>query len=53
MMTSLVDSKKLHKEELSTLKELFQDSWSEDDLLAVIEEFNGDLDLIVSRITEG
>ena len=52
-MTSLVDSRKLYQESLSMLKELFQETWCEDDLLAVLEEFDGDLETVISRISEG
>ena len=50
--TSLAASKREYQAHLRTLKELFSD-WSEDDLLAVLEEFTGDVDLIISRIAEG
>jgi hypothetical protein len=41
-----------YTEQLQTLRELFSD-WHKDDLVAVLEEFNGDLETIVSRISEG
>ncbi|KAI8821619.1 uncharacterized protein EV422DRAFT_614836 [Fimicolochytrium jonesii] len=44
--------KKAYPQELSSLKQLFGD-WSEADLLALLEETQGDLDVAISRITEG
>ncbi|KAG0746653.1 hypothetical protein G6F62_003952 [Rhizopus arrhizus] len=49
------DLKKLkskHSSKLPTLKVLFSE-WSDDDLLFVLEEANGDLDLAIDRISEG
>ena len=49
------DIKKLrskHSAKLPTLKVLFSE-WSDDDLLFVLEEANGDLDLTIDRISEG
>jgi hypothetical protein len=49
------DLKKLkskYSAKLPTLKVLFSD-WSDDDLLFVLEEANGDLDLTIDRISEG
>lgn len=49
------DLKKLkskHSAKLPTLKVLFSE-WSDDDLLFVLEEANGDLDLAIDRISEG
>ncbi|CEJ00601.1 hypothetical protein RMCBS344292_14653 [Rhizopus microsporus] len=49
------DLKKLkskYSAKLPTLKVLFSD-WSDDDLLFVLEEANGDLDLAIDRISEG
>lgn len=37
---------------LSSLTELFPE-WSQDDLLFVMDECQGDLDLAITRITEG
>lgn len=37
---------------LVTLKTLFVD-WNEEDLIATLEEAAGDLDLVISRISEG
>ena len=47
--TSLRES---FRTQLKALKELFSD-WKEDDFLAVLTELNGDLDLTISRISEG
>ncbi|KAJ3015252.1 hypothetical protein HKX48_004698 [Thoreauomyces humboldtii] len=44
--------RKRYQSELGSLKQLFGD-WSEADLLAVLEETVGDLDLAIVRITEG
>lgn len=44
--------KKIYSQQLASLKQLFND-WSEADLLATIEEVQGDLDLAISRIAEG
>ncbi|RKP18488.1 hypothetical protein ROZALSC1DRAFT_29846, partial [Rozella allomycis CSF55] len=41
-----------HKTGLKTLKELFIE-WSDDDLLSLLEDYDGDIQLIASRITEG
>ncbi|KAJ1548076.1 hypothetical protein HK096_005672, partial [Nowakowskiella sp. JEL0078] len=41
-----------HKYELSQLLQIFPD-WSKQDLLTTLDEANGDLDLAVSRISEG
>ena len=38
--------------ELVTLKELFAD-WNEEDLLSALEESNGDLQIAITRITDG
>lgn len=49
------DLKKLkskYSAKLPTLKVLFSD-WSDDDLLFVLEEANGDLDITIDRISEG
>lgn len=49
------DLKKLkskYSAKLPTLKVLFSD-WSDDDLLFVLDEANGDLDLTIDRISEG
>lgn len=49
------DLKKLkskYSAKLPTLKVLFSE-WSDDDLLVVLEEANGDLDLTIDRISEG
>ncbi|KAI8973656.1 hypothetical protein BDF20DRAFT_1002578 [Mycotypha africana] len=49
------DIKKLkskYSAKLPTLKVLFAD-WSDEDLLFVLEEANGDLDLTIDRISEG
>jgi hypothetical protein len=43
---------KLYKKHLSTLTELFPD-WSQDDLLFVMDECQGDVDLAIARISEG
>jgi hypothetical protein len=54
-MTPLENSSKVkskYSPEISTLKDIFPE-WSEMDLMAVIEEAQGDLALAVSRITEG
>ncbi|KAJ1561702.1 hypothetical protein HK096_003667, partial [Nowakowskiella sp. JEL0078] len=41
-----------YKHELSQLVPIFQD-WSKQDLLTTLDEANGDLDLAISRISEG
>jgi hypothetical protein len=49
------ESRKLkaqHGQALSALQELFP-TWTEEDLLAVIGDVNGDLEAAVSRIAEG
>lgn len=38
---------------LSTLKQLFSDTWGEDDLRSVLDEVNNDLDIAIARISEG
>ncbi|KAI8997210.1 hypothetical protein BDB01DRAFT_770269 [Pilobolus umbonatus] len=53
--SELNDLKKLkskYSATLPTLKVLFSD-WSDDDLLFVLDEANGDLDLTIDRISEG
>jgi hypothetical protein len=40
------------RQSLSSLTELFPE-WSQDDLLFVMDECQGDLDLAITRITEG
>lgn len=40
------------KNKIHSLKDIFPD-WSESDLQAVLEEANGDLQLAISRISEG
>lgn len=54
--TSLdVESRKIkaqHGQALAALQELFP-TWSEEDLLAVIGDVNGDVEAAVSRIAEG
>ena len=41
-----------HRGALPSLTELFPD-WSQDDLLFVMDECGGDLDLAITRISEG
>ena len=45
--------KKQFKTQLSTLRMLCSESWSDGDLIAVLEEVNGDVDTAISRISEG
>lgn len=49
---SFESMKTTYVSQLSMLTELFPD-WNEEDLVAVIVELNGDLELAVNRITEG
>ncbi|KAI8391227.1 uncharacterized protein BYT42DRAFT_186551 [Radiomyces spectabilis] len=44
--------KHLYRDHLATLRELFPD-WSQEDLVFVMHEANGDLDLTIGRISEG
>jgi hypothetical protein len=49
---SFLQLKLKYKSELATLKELFS-SWSDDDLLASLQEVGGDLERAINRISEG
>ncbi|KAI8924049.1 hypothetical protein BC831DRAFT_467744 [Entophlyctis helioformis] len=44
--------KALYRSQLASLRDIF-DTWSEPDLLAILDETQGDLDVAVSRISEG
>ncbi|KAI8059601.1 hypothetical protein BC940DRAFT_371747 [Gongronella butleri] len=44
--------KTLYRKQLPTLRELFP-GWSQEDLLAIVHEANGDLELTIGRIMEG
>lgn len=48
----LVELKRRYQPQLSTCKELFPD-WTELDLLLVIEESSGDLEVTIGKISEG
>jgi hypothetical protein len=50
--SSLGDTKKLYRDSLSQLCDIFPD-WAEDDLVAALTELGGDVELVVSRISEG
>jgi hypothetical protein len=41
------------EDKLDSLKLLFSYNYTDDDLLAILEEASHDLDLAISRITEG
>ncbi|KAJ3080468.1 RNAPII degradation factor [Quaeritorhiza haematococci] len=42
-----------YRHELEKLKDVFGNSWSDADLVSILEEAGGDLDLAISRISEG
>ena len=50
--SSLVDIKQLYRDSLSQLCDIFPD-WAEDDLVTALTELGGDVELVVSRISEG
>ncbi len=39
--------------QLASLRELFSALWNDDDLVAVLQEVNGDLETAIARISEG
>jgi len=50
---NLIAIKKRYTSEFNSLKLLFSANWSDADLLAILDEVVGDLDLAISRISEG
>jgi hypothetical protein len=46
-------SKTPYFSQLQSLRELFSESWNDDDLIAVLQEVNGDLEIAIARISEG
>jgi hypothetical protein len=48
-----IKAKKSYPTQLRALKDLFGATWTEQDLLATLEEVKGDLDLATNRILEG
>jgi hypothetical protein len=50
---SVVQLKKLYSAQYKTLADMFSPEWSEGDLLATLEEVQGDLEVAINRIMEG
>lgn len=48
-----VTLKTTYSSQLKHLKELFSDNWKVEDLISVLQEVQGDLDVAISRISEG
>lgn len=49
---NLQDTKRRYQQEYSYVATVFAE-WSEQDILSILEDTNGDLDLTVTRISEG
>ncbi|KAI3647566.1 hypothetical protein MP228_007787 [Amoeboaphelidium protococcarum] len=49
----MLNLKNKYKSQLHTLRQLFSETWKDDDLIAVLQEVNGDLDTAIGRISEG
>ena len=42
-----------YKLQLVSLRELFSSTWNDDDLVSVLQEVGGDLEIAIARISEG
>jgi hypothetical protein len=49
----LASAKALYRTQLKSLRELFSSTWNDDDLVSVLQEVQGDLDVAIARISEG
>lgn len=45
--------KSQYNAQLVSLRELFSETWNDEDLLSVLQEVQGDLEIAISRISEG
>lgn len=51
--TTIATSTSIYSAQLSSLQELFSQTWDDDDLTAVLNEVGGDLEVAIARISEG